>query len=84
MGNSYKSSTAYTLVDLFAGITGEKGSWELGLYAKNVFDKQVELARVKTLNAVYTNFAANPGYDVVRTNLPREAGVKLRYAFGSK
>ena len=72
------------LVPQFAGVTGPKGSWDLGLYAKNAFDKQVELARVATINGVYTNFRALGGYDVVRTSLPREVGVKLRYAFGSR
>ena len=64
--------------------TGSKGAWDLGFYAKNVFDKQVELARVATLEHVYPAFAAPSGYDVVRTILPREIGVyaalRLRFA----
>jgi iron complex outermembrane receptor protein len=82
-GTSFKSTPSYTVFDLFAGVSGKAGSWDVGLYAKNLFDKQVELARVATINSVYTNFAAAPGYDVVRTSRPREVGVTLRYNFGA-
>ncbi|TVV74759.1 TonB-dependent receptor [Sphingomonas solaris] len=73
----------YAIVDLFAGLTGDKSGWEIGAYAKNVFDKVVEQSRLRAVN-VYPNFAAATGYDVVRTTRPREIGVTARYAFGSK
>ena len=81
---TFRKTPAYTVVDLFAGLTGSKGVWDLGVYAKNVFDKQVELARIDTINTVYALFAAADGYDVVRASRPREIGVTLRYAFGSR
>ena len=83
-GGAFKSTPAYAVVDLFAGLTGNEGGWDLGVYAKNVFDKQAELARVFTPNTIFPLFAAPSGYDVVRTNPPREIGVTLRYAFGSR
>mgnify|MGYP006200392951 FL=1 len=83
-GAAFKSTPAYAVVDLFAGLTGNEGGWDLGVYAKNVFDKQAELARIFTPNSVYPLFAAPSGYDVVRTSLPREIGVALRFAFGSR
>lgn len=83
-GSTFKSTPAYAVVDLFAGLTGKESAWDLGIYAKNVFDKQAELARVFTPNTTFPLFAAPSGYDVVRTNLPREIGVTLRYAFGSR
>ena len=83
-GTSFKGTPSYAIVDLFAGITGGDGAWSLGAYAKNAFDKRVEIARVATINSVYPTFRAPSGYDVVRTNLPREFGVTLRYAFGSR
>lgn len=83
-GGAFKQTPAYAVLDLYAGLTGGEGAWDLGFYAKNVFDKQVELGRVATLNTVYPLFAAPSGYDVVRTSLPREIGVTLRYAFGSR
>lgn len=84
-GSSFKSTPAYAVVDLFAGIAGEKGIWDLGFFAKNVFDKQVELSRITPLNNIYGPYAAAAGgYDQVRTSAPREIGVTLRYAFGSR
>ena len=80
----FRETDGYTIVDLFAGLTGNDGGWDLGLYAKNLFDEQAELARLATLNSVYTNFSAPGGYDVVRTSAPQEVGVKLRYSFGAR
>ena len=83
-GTTFKSTPSYQLVDLFAGINGGDNTWDIGFYAKNVFDKQVELARVATINSVYPGFSAASGYDVVRSNLPREIGVTARFSFGSR
>jgi iron complex outermembrane recepter protein len=81
----FKPTPSYAILDLFAGITGRENVWELGFYAKNVTNKQVELSRVATLNNVYGPYAVAPsGYNTVRSSLPREIGVTLRYAFGSR
>jgi iron complex outermembrane receptor protein len=85
VGNRFTSTPAYATFDLFAGLTGNKAGWDAGLYVKNVFDKDVELARSYLLTNIYPNYAAAPaGYDSVRTTAPREVGVTLRYAFGSR
>ncbi len=81
---TFTKTPSYTVVDLFAGVTGQEGAWDLGVYAKNVFDKQAELARVTATNSIYPLFAAAPGYDFVRTSRSREVGVSLRYAFGAR
>jgi iron complex outermembrane recepter protein len=83
-GTSVEPTPAYTLVDLFAGITGNHSGWDVGIYAKNVFDKRVLL----TSNPIVTGdgidpYFGPPGYNQVTANLPREVGVSLRYAFGS-
>ena len=81
----FKPAPSYALLDLFAGITGQENVWELGFYAKNVTNKRVELSRVAALNNIYGPYAVAPsGYNTVRTSLPRELGVTLRYAFGSR
>ncbi|WP_169795117.1 TonB-dependent receptor [Novosphingobium barchaimii] len=81
---SFREAKSYALVDLFAGLAGSGGAWDLGFYAKNVFNQKVELSRIATFNSVYPSFAAASGYDVVRSTRPRELGVTLRYAFGSR
>ena len=81
----FKPTPSYAILDLFAGITGQENVWELGFYAKNVTNKQVELSRTATLNNVYSPYAVAPsGYNTVRASLPRELGVSLRFAFGSR
>ncbi len=82
----FKKTPAYALLDLFAGVTGQDNVWELGFYAKNVFDKQVELGRVTPLNNIYSPYQVAPGgYDqILRTTTPREVGVSLRFSFGSR
>ena len=81
----FKSVPSYAILDLFVGVTGQKGVWDLGFFAKNVFDKQVELSRITPVNNVYGPYAVAPGgYDQVTMSLPREIGVTLRYAFGAR
>ena len=81
----FKSVPSYAILDLFAGIAGDDSGWNLGVYAKNVFNKQVENSRIATLNNIYSPYAVAPGgYDVVRTSLPREIGVTARFSFGSR
>jgi iron complex outermembrane receptor protein len=83
-GTSNVATGAYTLVDLFAGVTGRASDWELGLYAKNVFNAQVLLTSQAISNSVYPLFAAPVGYSKAMTTLPREVGITFRYAFGSR
>jgi iron complex outermembrane receptor protein len=81
----YKGTPSYAILDLFAGLTGEKGIWDLGVFAKNVTNKQIETNRVTIQNNVYSPYASLiSGYDQVTVSLPREVGVMLRYSFGSR
>uniref|UniRef100_UPI0035C9AD4A TonB-dependent receptor n=1 Tax=uncultured Sphingomonas sp. TaxID=158754 RepID=UPI0035C9AD4A len=81
----FRRTAPYAVIDLFAGLAGHKGRWDLGVYAKNVFDKQTELTRQALLNNIYAPYAgAAAGYDAVQVTLPREIGVTLRVAFGSR
>ena len=81
---AFKNTPSHAILDLFAGINGGDGAWNLGVYAKNITNKQVENARVLSSGSPYPPFGVTGGYDVVRTSLPREIGVTLRYAFGSR
>lgn len=81
---STRTTSPYAIVDLFAGIADHSGAWDIGAYAKNVFNRKIELTRSAQVNSLYAPFAVNTGYDVVTTTAPREIGVVLRYAFGSR
>ena len=83
--NEYKTTGENAVVDLFAGLTGQQGAWDLGVYVKNVFNNTMELNRYSVANSSYGPYAyASVGYDRVLTQLPREIGMTLRYAFGSR
>jgi iron complex outermembrane receptor protein len=81
---------AYSLFDLFAGVRSKDGAWEVSAYAKNLFKDDTELNRTQLTNnllpasgALASQFG-QPGYFLVTTNIPREFGLQVRYAFGSR
>lgn len=82
-GTSETSTPSYALVDLFAGLTGDHSDWDVGLYAKNIFDKKAVLTSVPMTNSVYAEFGS-PGYNAVATTAPREVGIQARYAWGAR
>lgn len=85
--NPNDSVSAYALLDLFAGLRDPGGAWEVGAFVKNLFDTKRVLSRSATqstspLNAV--GGSAGNNYLSISTIEPREVGVSLRYAFGSR
>ena len=65
----FKAAPAYALLDLFAGVTGQDNVWELGFFAKNVTNKQVELSRSRRSIPSTAPIAVAPaGYDTVRVS----------------
>ncbi len=84
-GASVDSTGAYAIVDLFVGITGDQGAWDLGLYSKNLFDRTIQLTTSDVSSGTNAETLFGPsGYQLVTTTAPREVGVSLRYAFGSR
>ena len=83
--NSTQATSSYALVDLFVGVTGDQGAWNLGLYSKNLFDRQVQLTTNDIVTGAGLDQLFGPtGYSNVTATLPREVGISARYAFGSK
>jgi iron complex outermembrane receptor protein len=87
--NVFDDIKGYALVNLYAGVRDPQGTWDVGLYVKNVFDAERELT-VNNNNATasYRTFAgAQTGvtsYRVVTMTAPREFGVNARIYFGSR
>jgi iron complex outermembrane receptor protein len=82
---------SYALFDLFAGVRAKDGAWEVSAYAKNLFKDDTELTRTQLTNnllpsggALATTLTGQPGYFLVTNNIPREFGISVRYAFGSR
>ncbi len=96
--NAYDDVSDYALVNLFAGLRADDGAWEIGLYAKNVFNTTETLTRTTPLYTAYQQLGLTPTgvsrtttaatytstYTGVTTTIPREFGINVRYAFGSR
>jgi iron complex outermembrane receptor protein len=81
----------YALLNLYAGLRDSSGAWEVALYGKNVTDtervlKTSSAALTTPLNAgaVPTNYYGGDATSGVVMTAPREFGLSLRYAFGSR
>lgn len=98
-GNAFDDVDGYALVNLYTGLRAPDGSWEISLYANNVFDERVVLnsgSSPQTTNLTTLRFG--PGGSVIGTTassfsapyysvnaLPeREVGIALRIGFGSR
>jgi len=97
--NAVDNIKAYGIVNLFAGIRDPDGGWELGLYGKNIFDVlRVTSRNSNAFSASYRELQFGPDgaptgalgrtavstYRGITINDPREFGVNLRVAFGSR
>lgn len=71
------------IVDLFAGLTGSGAGWDVGVFAKNVFNTKRLLTSTTLQNTIAPEFGAT-GLSAVTVTPGREIGLQLRYAFGSR
>ncbi len=88
--NSYDNVGAYGLLNLYAGVRSNDGAWEVSLFARNLTETEEVLNRGNSASATsYTNTSgvgtslAGP-YTLATFTPPREFGLSLRYAFGSR
>lgn len=97
VSNQYDDYKSYQLLNLYTGIRSSDGAWEVSVYGKNVTNTQRTLALASagpltTPYAITGNINAvppsSPGltnyFGVDRMTPPREFGLNVRYAFGSK
>lgn len=94
--NAFDDIPAYALVNLYAGIRDPEGRWDVGLFAKNLFDTERVLSRNANAYSVsYTNvteaFVGRPrgitgvsAYRGISMTPPREFGLNVRYAFDAR
>jgi len=69
----------YGLLNLYLGVRDGNSGWDVGVFAKNVFDKQAIRDR-EPAGPFASTFAT--GYNGVSYNNRREVGATVRYAFG--
>lgn len=98
--NRFDDVGAYGLLNLYGGLRDSEGAWEISIYGKNIFDTtklltRDDLPQFTSVTDVFldpqtfspvgfgsTNF--NSRYAGVTVTPPREFGVTLRVAFGSR
>ncbi|GFE79785.1 TonB-dependent receptor [Steroidobacter agaridevorans] len=90
--NVYDDVDAYGLLNVYAGIRSSDGAWEVSLFARNLTSTDEVLRRGNGPEATpYTTpppttlgtSLAGP-YQLATYTPPREIGINLRYAFGSR
>jgi iron complex outermembrane recepter protein len=97
--NPYDNVGAYGLLNLYAGLRDTQRGWTLTFYAKNIANlvklqtlnatpAAISQTDVNTSATAAANFAASTlytsPYDVATVTPPREFGINLRIAFGSR
>lgn len=88
-GNAFDQVGAYGIVNLFAGLRAENGSWEITGFVKNVTNTQKVLSVGGSLVTTGVRSATSSGsfvsqYRTVSVTAPREFGVSMRIALGSR
>jgi iron complex outermembrane receptor protein len=80
----------YSLVNIYGGVRSHDGAWEVALFARNVLNtaRATDISSVQAgLGQVLTSFPSlnrdSGYYETILTN-PREFGVNVHYAWGSR
>ncbi|CAN7633720.1 TonB-dependent receptor [Phenylobacterium sp. LjRoot219] len=80
----------YGLLNLYAGVRSNDGAWELAFFTKNalnhgqILDQGVDPLRTGSVEGFFGAQTGASGYTTSRYTAPREVGVTIRYAFGSR
>ena len=86
----FDDASSYGLLNLYAGVRDPDGKWEINLFAKNILDETKILSRGDPLVTSYRQLptfrstTTTSTYTGITTTAPREFGVNLRFAFGSR
>jgi iron complex outermembrane recepter protein len=96
--NSFDDQGAFGLLNMYMGVRDPDGGWELSLFGKNLFNTYRVLARSNGPIATplrggiplggpvtsMSNSSATNYFGIERQTDPREFGINLRMAFGSR
>jgi iron complex outermembrane receptor protein len=84
-GASNAKGKAYTVTDLYAGVKSKDSGWDVGLFAKNAFDRSAVLTRNDIITGSGIDAFFGPsGYERIATIPEREVGVSFQYNFAAK
>ena len=87
--NRYDDVKGYGMLDLFLGIRDPDGAWEVQAFAKNLTNTYRTLTRTSPITSTVgltdgTSRSEFTNYRGVSSTAPREFGLNVRYAFGSR
>lgn len=87
--NAFDDVPAYGILNLFAGLREQEGGWEISLFGKNITQERRVLTvggSLLTTNyqVLATGITASAPYRAITMTAPREFGVNLRVALGSR
>ena len=95
--NPYDNVGSYGVLNMFVGLRDPEGAWEVNLFAKNLTNiaKATTFNSPAVTSYQALTFASPPApataggsststYSQIVTNSPREFGINVRYAFGSR
>jgi iron complex outermembrane recepter protein len=83
--NGVDSVSAYAIGNLFLGIRAEDGAWDLSVYGRNITNTLRVLTRDGSrASSVIARNPYTSDYYRITTTAPREFGINLRVAFGSR
>ncbi len=83
--NGVDSVSAYAIANLFLGVRAEDGAWDLSVYGRNITNTLRVLTRDGSrASSVIARNTYTSDYYRVTTTAPREFGINLRVAFGSR
>jgi iron complex outermembrane receptor protein len=81
----------YSLINLYAGVRSHDGAWEASLFVRNAFEtkRATDISPVQdnlntSLSQFFPSLARPSGYYTTILTPPREVGLSLRYAWGSR
>jgi iron complex outermembrane receptor protein len=81
----------YSLANLYAGLRGHDGAWEVSLFARNAFNtsraldvQSVQLNDNTQLGTAFSELVRPTGYYLTQATPRREVGINVHYAWGSR
>jgi iron complex outermembrane receptor protein len=81
----------YSLLNLYAGVRSHDGAWEASVFVRNALNvvRTLDRSPVETdlngsLGTAFPQLIHPTGYFETTTNTPREVGINIHYAWGSR
>ncbi|HEX7856353.1 MAG TPA: TonB-dependent receptor [Sphingobium sp.] len=84
--NAFDSVSSYGILNLYLGLRERTGKWDISVYGKNITDTFRVLSRTNGPLTTVTSRGtlSNTNYYGITVTQPREFGVNLRFALGSR